>query len=118
MNCPRCQHEAPAGAGFCPECGAKLAAVCAQCGAENAPDHKFCMNCGRSLTPALPQGRDAGRFASPLTYTPKHLTEKILTSKSALEGERKQVTVLSCDIVELPVRRRPSLRPQAFSLRS
>ena len=35
---------------------------------------------------------------APLTYTPPHLAEKILTSRSALEGERKQVTVLFCDI--------------------
>src|SRR5262249_21077393 len=35
----------------------------------------------------------------PLSYTPKHLAEKILTSRSALEGERKQVTVLFCDLV-------------------
>jgi class 3 adenylate cyclase/tetratricopeptide (TPR) repeat protein len=41
----------------------------------------------------------ANRFASPQSYTPKHLAERILTSKSALEGERKQVTVMFCDIV-------------------
>jgi class 3 adenylate cyclase/tetratricopeptide (TPR) repeat protein len=40
-----------------------------------------------------------GRFGSPESYTPKHLAEKILTSKAALEGERKQVTVLFCDLV-------------------
>jgi class 3 adenylate cyclase len=34
----------------------------------------------------------------PLSYTPKHLAEKILTSRSALEGERKQVTVLFADV--------------------
>jgi class 3 adenylate cyclase/tetratricopeptide (TPR) repeat protein len=38
------------------------------------------------------------RFASPQIYTPKHLAEKILTSKAALEGERKQVTVLFADL--------------------
>src|SRR5207247_10642883 len=38
--------------------------------------------------------------ASPRAYTPRHLAEKILTSRGALEGERKQVTVLFCDIVE------------------
>mgnify|MGYP001559726957 CR=1 FL=1 len=38
------------------------------------------------------------QFASPESYTPKHLAEKILTSKSALEGERKQVTVLFADL--------------------
>src|SRR5712691_7838497 len=35
---------------------------------------------------------------APLSYTPKHLADKILTTRSALEGERKQVTVLFCDI--------------------
>ena len=40
----------------------------------------------------------AAKFSSPKTYTPKHLAEKILTSKSALEGERKQVTVLFADM--------------------
>ena len=36
--------------------------------------------------------------AAPECYTPKHLAEKILTSRSALEGERKQVTVLFADL--------------------
>ena len=40
----------------------------------------------------------AQAFASPASYTPKHLAERILTSRAALEGERKQVTVLFCDI--------------------
>jgi class 3 adenylate cyclase len=39
----------------------------------------------------------APRFGTPQT-TPKHLAEKILTSKAALEGERKQVTVLLADL--------------------
>jgi class 3 adenylate cyclase len=38
------------------------------------------------------------QFAAPDSYTPKHLAEKILTSKSALEGERKHVTVLFADL--------------------
>src|SRR5207237_2749873 len=38
------------------------------------------------------------REREPLSYTPKHLAEKILTSRSALEGERKQVTILFCDL--------------------
>jgi class 3 adenylate cyclase len=38
------------------------------------------------------------RFASPDAYTPKHLADRILTSKAALEGERKQVTVLFADL--------------------
>jgi class 3 adenylate cyclase/tetratricopeptide (TPR) repeat protein len=64
---------------------------------ENAPGHKFCKKCGQALATAPAHERDA-RFTSPHSYTPKHLADKILTSKSALEGERKQVTVLFCDI--------------------
>src|SRR5262249_1606365 len=57
---------------------------------------KFCGGCGRSLTATASHVEP--RFKSPQTYTPKHIAEKILTSKSALEGERKQVTVLFADL--------------------
>jgi class 3 adenylate cyclase len=40
----------------------------------------------------------SGRLGPPESYTPRHLVEKILTSKAALEGERKQVTVLFADL--------------------
>ncbi|MFQ5946131.1 MAG: AAA family ATPase, partial [Anaerolineae bacterium] len=93
MQCPRCQHENPPGMKFCGECAAPLASVCPSCGATNPPDNKFCGQCAAPLgSPVQP------RFASPESYTPKHLAEKILTSKSALEGERKQVTVLFVDV--------------------
>src|SRR5437667_430012 len=39
------------------------------------------------------------RFPSPETYTPRHLAEKILTSRAAMEGERKHVTVLFADLI-------------------
>ena len=96
MKCPRCQHENPASLKFCGECGARLASVCGACGAANAPTQKFCGECGAALAHDQP----AAAFASPGSYTPRHLAEKILTSKSALEGERKQVTVLFCDVVD------------------
>ena len=82
MKCPRCQHENPASLKFCGECGARLASICPACRASNAPAQKFCGECGATLTPGAP----AARFASPESYTPKHLAEKILTSKGALEG--------------------------------
>ena len=94
MICPRCSKENAAGMKFCGECGARLASLCAACGASNPPGNKFCGECGAPLT----QAAAASRFASPQTYTPPHLAEKILTSKSALEGERKQVTVLFADL--------------------
>jgi class 3 adenylate cyclase/tetratricopeptide (TPR) repeat protein len=93
MTCSRCQAQNPEDARFCEECGAGLALVCPQCGAEISPGKKFCRACGAALS-----GRAPDRPVSPASYTPKHLAEKILTSKSALEGERKQVTVLFADL--------------------
>ena len=55
---------------------------------------------------------------APLTYTPSYLVEKILTSRSALEGERKQVTVLFADLkgsTELLAERDPEERGTARS---
>src|SRR4029450_10317333 len=49
-----------------------------------------------AAAPSLPPIPDQEH--APLTYTPPHLAEKILTSRSALEGERKQVTVLFADL--------------------
>src|SRR5438309_900378 len=96
MNCPRCRHEVPSGAKFCPECGAALPAGCVRCGRELPPSAKFCPECGQPAS--LAPGPTAARFESPVDYTPKHLAEKILGSKDALEGERKQVTVLFADL--------------------
>jgi class 3 adenylate cyclase len=58
----------------------------------NPPASRFCNGCG------LPLGGAAEPTRAPDSYTPKHLAEKILTSKAALEGERKQVTVLFADL--------------------
>jgi class 3 adenylate cyclase len=98
MKCSRCQQDAPSDAEFCPECGTKLAAVCAHCGTANASGHKFCKKCGQPLTSAEEARPEGGRFGSPESYTPKYLAEKIINSKAALEGERKQVTVLFADL--------------------
>jgi class 3 adenylate cyclase len=93
VKCPRCQAENPTGMRFCGQCAAPLAATCASCGASNPPENKFCGQC------AAPLGKTSeSRFQSPDTYTPKYLAERILTSKAALEGERKQVTVLFADM--------------------
>jgi len=96
MNCPRCQRDAPLDAAFCPKCGAKLSVACPQCGVATAPDDNFCRKCGARVT--VPTAAAATRFAAPQSYTPTYLAERILTSKSALEGERKQVTVLFADL--------------------
>ena len=54
----------------------------------------FCKKCGQRLGAEASSGATGRRLASPDSYTPRHLAEKILTSKTALEGERNQVTVL------------------------
>src|SRR5499427_4511278 len=96
MKCSRCQHENRAGAKFCEECAAPLARTCGHCGGQLSPAAKFCPECahptGLASTPPTP------RVASPESYTPKHLAERILHSKAAIEGERKQVTVLFADL--------------------
>ncbi len=97
MLCPRCHHANPPGSRFCLECGILLSARCPSCSAEVPGCAKFCNECGQALATAMPAAADP-RFTSPESYTPKHLAEKILTSKSALEGERKQVTVLFADL--------------------
>ena len=78
---------------FCGQCAAPLGSACPSCGAANPPGNKFCGHCATPLAKATET-----RFESPESYTPKHLAEKILTSRSALEGERKQVTVLFADL--------------------
>jgi len=97
MECPRCQHKNPADAVFCQECGTRLETACPGCGTANQLGAKFCKKCGQPVA-MTPPAAVAGKFSSPRSYTPKHLAEKILTSKSALEGERKQVTVLFADL--------------------
>src|SRR5438445_258057 len=96
MQCPRCQQENPPAARLCNLCGAGFELTCPACRHSNPAGSQFCNRCGASLgatpTPAGP------RFASPESYTPKHLAEKILTSRAGLEGERKHVTVLFADL--------------------
>src|SRR5262249_51026286 len=94
--CPRCQHENPASARFCNGCGAGLESSCPGCGQANPPGSRFCNGCGAKLSPSTEARQPAPM--SPAAYTPRHLAEKILTSKAALEGERKQVTVLFADL--------------------
>jgi len=95
MKCPRCQQDNPAHARFCLGCGARLTLACGACGTELPGGARFCLQCGQAVAAdtAAPV-----RSPAPESYTPKHLAEKILTSKAALEGERKQVTVLFADL--------------------
>jgi double zinc ribbon protein len=95
VRCPSCAFENRADSRFCFECGAPLLPlVCDQCGAELPPSVKFCNRCGKRAA----ETRSRPSAPEPRSYTPRHLAEKILTCRSALEGERKQVTVLFADV--------------------
>jgi class 3 adenylate cyclase/tetratricopeptide (TPR) repeat protein len=116
MKCPRCQHENRPAAKFCEECAAPLARACVNCGAQLSATAKFCPACAHQ-TGVARRGPVAERFGSPQTYTPKHLADQILLSRAALEGERKQVTVLFVDIVDssrLAERLEPELMHQVM----
>ena len=97
MKCPKCQYGNREGASFCNECGARLEIICPQCKAANRPGSKFCDECGDDLK--VPEkSSPLSASVSPRSYTPKYLADQILTSRSALEGERKLVTVLFADV--------------------
>jgi class 3 adenylate cyclase/tetratricopeptide (TPR) repeat protein len=95
VSCPQCRHDNPPGAKFCSGCGGRLEAVCPECGHSNLPGSRFCNECGK---PVVARPVAAATVVSPQSYTPHYLAEKILTSRHALEGERKQVTVLFADV--------------------
>ena len=95
MECPRCHSESRAGRRFCGECGLSFASSCPFCTFQNEGGERFCGGCGRSLTVFT---ASEPKLSSRQTYTPRHLAEKILSSRAALEGERKLVTVLFADI--------------------
>ena len=103
MTCAACGHENRAGAKFCEECAAPLKRVCSGCGSELRATAKFCDECGGRVA-----GASTGAVAAPVATvapphapracTPRHLADRILQSRAALEGERKQVTVLFADV--------------------
>jgi len=103
MKCINCGHANALGQKFCGECGTRLDLLCSACQTRNPPGQKFCGECGAPLggspdPAAAVEPPRADRFTSPESYTPKHLADKILTSRAALEGERKIVTVMFADV--------------------
>jgi class 3 adenylate cyclase/tetratricopeptide (TPR) repeat protein len=102
MRCPKCQFKNPDTQKFCGQCGAKLEKICPSCLEGNPPGYSFCGECGHDLNlPSDPTPKDL-TFDEKLDkiqrYLPKGLTEKILAQRDKIEGERKQVTVMFCDM--------------------
>jgi len=96
MRCPECQFENREGAKFCKKCGAKLELACPKCNSDLTADSIFCDECGYDLR--KPVKVSPVDYSQPQFYTPRFLAEKILTTRSSIEGERKLVTVLFADV--------------------
>lgn len=96
MHCVNCGALNVPYALDCASCGRGLISQCPKCSQMLAPGAVDCPSCGHTQFDA----GVSGRHASPAAYTPRHLAAKILSSRAVMEGERKQVTVMFCDIVE------------------
>ena len=102
MKCSECQFENREGAKFCGDCGHKFEIACPECGTNNRVENKFFDECGHKLT-NIPGKTSQNisideKIAKIRKYLPKGLTEKILSQRDRIEGERKQVTVMFCDM--------------------
>ena len=102
MQCPKCQFDNVEDASFCSKCGTKLEITCPECGRKLAPDSNFCNKCGHDLRkPAEAPTKDLS-FDEKLTkiqrYLPEGLADKILAQRDRIEGERREVTVMFCDL--------------------
>ncbi|MEX2648461.1 MAG: alpha/beta fold hydrolase [Alphaproteobacteria bacterium] len=91
MRCPLCQTENREGARFCVACGAGMGATCPACGTAVAAGARFCDACGAAL-PTV-------RAEAPTPVAAMRAGENVVDIRSAIEGERKQVTVLFADLV-------------------
>jgi class 3 adenylate cyclase/predicted ATPase len=102
MKCPKCYFNNPEGSKFCGNCGVKYNNTCPQCNYSNPVQFKFCGECGHNiLTPTEPLPTELS-FDEKLTeiqkYLPEGITEKIFSNLDKIEGERKQVTIMFCDM--------------------
>jgi len=102
MECSKCGFDNPDQAKFCIECGIPFNFQCPNCGVETSASGKFCMECGFKLTPSQNSSHKELSFDEKIDkiylFIPTGVTEKILSQRGKIEGERKQVTVMFCDL--------------------
>ncbi len=101
MRCVTCGVELIPGKQFCHACGTKVAAHCRACGAVLDPSFRFCPDCGTQVESAVhdvpPPVSDP--LAGMIAKRSQSSTPAVVASPAAIEGERKLVTVLFCDLV-------------------
>jgi class 3 adenylate cyclase/tetratricopeptide (TPR) repeat protein len=101
MRCAKCGTELLPGKAFCHSCGAPVERKCATCGAPVREGFRFCPDCGSPLeapAAAAPASQPAPPPAPKEAEMPLGLAQKIRASQGVIEGERKLVTVLFCDL--------------------
>ncbi|HCY86774.1 MAG TPA: guanylate cyclase [Desulfobacteraceae bacterium] len=99
MKCTNCQSDNRGGIKFCEECGTCIAVECPACNTRIPLGKKFCGECGSRLQGSAEEAPGKSiDYNRPDSYTPKFMAEKILTTRSSIEGERKLVTVFFCDV--------------------
>src|SRR5580693_10160254 len=108
MTCPSCKFDNPSASRFCEQCGTPLELKCSRCSATVSVGARFCGACGNQLvtpdaassehSPPKPRATSVRTPDAFVPDVPSHLAEKILSGRAALEGERRQVTVLFGDI--------------------
>ncbi|MCH8002655.1 MAG: zinc ribbon domain-containing protein, partial [Proteobacteria bacterium] len=86
MECPNCQAENPTDHRFCAECGFPLAIVCPECAFSNPPGGKFCGGCGAALQSKPGEPEKSHRETESL-------------GRARTEAERRQITIMFCDLV-------------------
>jgi class 3 adenylate cyclase/predicted ATPase len=96
MICPKCNFTNSEDAKFCKGCGYKFELDCPSCSKTYCAGTLFCDECGYDLR--KPENVPPTGYSEPRSYTPKFLADKILTTRAAIEGERKLVTVLFADV--------------------
>ena len=106
MRCSKCNAEISDDAKFCGSCGNKLEKVCPDCNLSNPAFNRFCEGCGQKFSTDIIRSEATSQslfqdenLAKIQKYLPKGIAEKILSQKGRIEGERKQVTVMFCDLV-------------------
>jgi class 3 adenylate cyclase len=95
MNCPQCQQDNPANAKFCRECGSRLSLACPQCRAPYEAGQKFCNQCGTRIG----SHAEVGTPEPQASHQHRHIAEETPPSRNVLDAERRQLTVLFCDMV-------------------
>ena len=102
MKCPECQSDNREGVKFCEECGAKMEVTCPSCGDKIPLGKKFCGECGHKFdlsSKETPKDLSLNEKLEKIQkYLPKGMAERILSQRDRIEGERKQVTVMFCDM--------------------